>query len=56
MTVGIPQIILTVMIVAGWAVSLSRYGETKKHTYDLIDVLVGPATLLTLLWWGGFYG
>lgn len=52
----IPQIIYTTLTVIGMGVAIGRYGEPKRRdTYDLVDVIVAPAIVFSLLWWGGFY-
>jgi hypothetical protein len=45
-----------VMMLIGMGTSLAKLGQPKTDTYDLVDVLLAPAMLFGLLWWGGFYG
>lgn len=53
----IPQIILTSCIILNVGVALARYGQPKRpDTYDVVDLIIGPAITLGLLYWGGFYG
>ena len=55
MTLGIPQIIIVALMVLNIGVSLARYGQAKRDTYDLADVLFAPAIMLGILYWGGFF-
>lgn len=54
--IGMPQAIMIVLILIGVGVSVARFGQQKKDTYDWVDVLVGPLLMLGLLYWGGFFG
>lgn len=52
-----PQLIFLALMLIGIGVSLARFGEPKRRdTYDLVDVLIGPAISFGLLYWGGFFG
>lgn len=56
MNIGWPEGIFLALILLGMGKAMARFGETKKpDSYDMIDVLFGPALLLGLLWWGGFF-
>lgn len=51
-----PQIVYLVLLVMGVGVALARYGEPKRpDSYDIVDVLIGPATMAGLLYAGGFF-
>lgn len=51
-----PQIVMIVLIAIGVSRALHNFGEKKKEDrYDIFDVLVSPALLVGLLWWGGFW-
>ena len=52
---GIPQLIYLFLVAFGVGVSVSRYGEKKNDSYDIVDILIGPAITLSLLYWGGFF-
>jgi hypothetical protein len=53
---GAPQIILTAMMLLGMGIAMARYGEQKRDKYDISDVVIAPAVVFGILWWGGFYG
>lgn len=55
MHIGWPQGILLTMMLIGEGISLSKYGQKKQDSYDIIDVLVAPLIMLGLLYWGGFF-
>ena len=53
---GWPQDIYLVLTLMGMGVALARYGEPKVDKYDFIDLAIGPALTMSLLYWGGFFG
>jgi len=55
MKMGIPQLIYLFLVAFGVGVGVSRYGEKKNDSYDIVDVLIGPAITLGLLYWSGFF-
>lgn len=55
-TFGVPQIIMTAIILVGMGINLQRLGEPKTGPIGIIDVLISPMLCFWLLWWGGFYG
>lgn len=56
LTFHLPQAIVTLGLFGSWVISVAHYGEKKTDSYDIVDVLIGPALVVGLLWWGGFYG
>jgi hypothetical protein len=47
------------MMLISIGTSIAKFGEKKTGSaavYDLIDVLVAPALVIGLLYWGGFFG
>lgn len=55
-TIHLPQIILTTLLILGVLKVLMYYGEEKKpDTYDRGD-LIAAAIIFALLYSGGFYG
>lgn len=55
MSLGAPQIIYIVLIAIGVGSAMAKYGQPKTDKYDLTDVLISPAIVVGLLWWGGFF-
>lgn len=56
MSIGWPEGIYLTILILGVGVAIARFGEPKKRdTYDIADVLISPAIVLALLWWGGFF-
>lgn len=53
---GAPQLILTFLLLMGWSIGISRYGQRKHDSYGAVDVFWGPLIVFSLLYWGGFYG
>lgn len=56
MTMQTPQIILSALMLLGMGNSIAKYGKPKTDSYDLTDIVIAPAIVFSLLWWGGFYG
>jgi hypothetical protein len=51
-----PQALVLFATALSMGRSLALYGQPKKpDTYDIVDVLIGPALSLTILWAGGFF-
>ena len=57
-----PQYIMLGLMLVGVGVSIAKFGQEKgvrlsgkRDTYDIIDVLIGPAITFTLLWAGNFW-
>lgn len=50
-----PQITMLALVAIGFGVSLARFGEQRRDTYDWTDLIVGPALILTILYCGGFF-
>jgi hypothetical protein len=55
-TLHAPQLILIALSLIGMGISMARFGQEKTDRYDFIDVIIAPAIVHSLLWWGGFYG
>lgn len=50
-----PQLTFLALTFLDVGVCSARYGEQKPDCYDIVDVLVGPAIVLGLLYMGGFF-
>lgn len=50
-----PQFTYLFLIAMSFGVNMSRLGQPKEDSYDLFDLLVAPAIVLTLLYCGGFF-
>jgi hypothetical protein len=51
-----PQLAMLVLLLTGIGKAATRYGELKKPDhYDMTDVLIGPAVLMAILYFGGFF-
>lgn len=51
-----PPIVMIALMSCGVFTALTRFGEPKKaDRYDIVDLLLAPAVMATLLWWGGFW-
>lgn len=50
-----PQIILAALLLIGVGSCGAKYGQKQTGTYDIVDVLIGPALMAALLYWGGFW-
>lgn len=50
-----PQYTLAGSILIGMGISVARFGQPKTDKYDLIDLVVGPAVVVWLLYMGGFW-
>lgn len=53
---GAPQIILVALIGIKVGVALAKDGQARTGKHSIKAGLVNNAVLLTLLWWGGFFG
>lgn len=56
MIIGIPQIILIVIVCISIGSIIQKHGEQRTGEYGYIDWLISPIILLSLLYWGGFFG
>lgn len=54
--IGWPQGILLAIVCLEMGICMARFGEPKRDRYDLVDLLLGPAIMLSILYWGGFFG
>lgn len=54
MHIGWPQGILLTLMIMSLGISIAKYGEPQKGTYDSANILA-PFILIALLWWGGFF-
>lgn len=50
-----PQYTIIAMSAVSFGITLAKLGQPKTDKYDLIDLLVGPAIIYTLLYYGGFF-
>lgn len=51
-----PQLVMGALLAMNVGIALRRYGQEKKRDkYDVIDVLIGPAITVTILYYGGFW-
>jgi hypothetical protein len=53
--IGWPQGIWFALTFMSVGLALSKYGQRKTDSYDIMDVLIGPAIAFGLLYWGGFF-
>ena len=53
--IGYPQAIYVFLIIMSMSVALTRFGEPKRGRYGFAEVIVAPAIVLGLLYWGGFF-
>lgn len=56
MTLHAPQLIFLALMALNMGVCIARFGQRKTDHYNGVDVFVGPAITLGLLYWGGFFG
>ena len=55
MNIEIPQIIMIALLCIGMGNSMAKYGQKKTDSYDIVDVIISPAIIFSLLYWGGFF-
>lgn len=55
MSIGWPQGIYLVLMLVSIGISIARYGQQKTDTYDLTDIVLSPAIVTGILYWGGFF-
>jgi len=56
MTFNTPQIIYLVLFFVGLGVELEKHGSPKTGTHNAWVSIIAGATILGLLYWGGFFG
>ena len=54
--VGVPQILMLVWGAFTTAYEMARHGEIKTGRYNLLYSLFMEAIVVSLLFWGGFFG
>ncbi|MDO8596389.1 MAG: hypothetical protein Q7R45_07180 [Sulfuricaulis sp.] len=50
-----PQIVVAALVLIDVGINSARYGQQKTDKYDMTDVLLAPALLVALLYFGGFW-
>jgi hypothetical protein len=50
-----PPLVYLGLIIYGMGASAAKYGQPKTDKYDATDVIVGPAIVFTLLYYGNFF-
>lgn len=58
MHIGWPQAIFLALILFGAGHSAAKFGQQRTGSaaeYDIVDVLISPALVIGLLYWGGFF-
>lgn len=56
MTLHTPQIIYLCLLMLGMGVALSRHGQPKTGAHNAMYDIVATAIVVSLLYWGGFFG
>lgn len=50
-----PQFTVAGLMLINLGISMARFGEPKRDSYGITDVLIGPAITAWLLYMGGFW-
>jgi hypothetical protein len=50
-----PQLVVAGCTLIGIGRSIALYGQPKRDSYDMVDVLIGPALSIWILYMGGFW-
>ena len=50
-----PQYTYIALICINFGICMARYGKPKTDSYDFIDLVIGPAFGVTLMYYGGFF-
>lgn len=50
-----PQLLYAGLILFGMGNAYAKYGQQKTDSYDLGDVIFGPAIVIVILYFGGFW-
>jgi len=56
MTLEAPQIIYITITMLGLGVSLAKHGNPKRGKESFTIALFANVLIITILWWGGFFG